>query len=105
MAKQKGTQLGRKKSCTEEQVEEIKNLRSEGKTIKEVYDSLIFDYKKINQKKNSINKNINTDGAFGESALPVDQWYYDGEINELSFDPSQSLEVAVPLREDGSDDY
>jgi DNA invertase Pin-like site-specific DNA recombinase len=36
MAKQKGTQLGRKKSCTEEQVEEIKKLRSEGKAIKEL---------------------------------------------------------------------
>jgi hypothetical protein len=83
----------------------LDNKFNEGKTIKEVYDSLIFDYKKINQKKNSINKNINTDGAFGESALPVDQWYYDGEINELSFDPSQSLELAVPLQEDISDDY
>lgn len=83
----------------------LDNKFNEGKTIKEVYDSLIFDYKKINQKKNSINKNINTDGAFGESALPVDQWYYDGEINDLSFDPSQSLELAVPLQEDRSDDY
>jgi len=83
----------------------LDNKVNEGKTIKEVYDSLIFDYKKINQKKNPINKNINTDGAFGESALPVDQWYYDGEINELSFDPSQSLELAIPLQEDGSDDY
>ena len=83
----------------------LDNKVNEGKTIKEVYDSLIFDYKKINQKKNPIDKNINTDGAFGESALPVDQWYYDGEINELSFDPSQSLELAIPLQEDGSDDY
>ena len=83
----------------------LDNKFNEGKTIKEVYDSLVFDYKKINQKKNPIDKNINTDGAFGESALPVDQWYYDGEINELSFDPSQSLELAIPLQKDGSDDY
>ena len=78
---------------------------NEGKTIKEVYDSLIFDYKKINQKKNPIDRNINTNGAFGESALPVDQWYYDGEINELSFDPNQSLELAIPIQDAESDDY
>lgn len=78
---------------------------NEGKTIKEIYDSLIFDYKNINQKKTPIDKNIKTHGAFGESALSVDQWYYDDEINELSFDPSQNLELAVPIQEDGSDDY
>jgi hypothetical protein len=83
----------------------LDNKLNEGKTIKEVYDSLIFDYKKINQKKNPIEKNINTDGAFGESALPVDQWYYDGEINELSFDPNQSLELALPIQDEESDDY
>jgi len=36
LAKQRGSKLGRKKSCTEEQIEEIKKLRFEGKEIKEL---------------------------------------------------------------------
>jgi DNA invertase Pin-like site-specific DNA recombinase len=36
MAKQNGVKLGRKKLCTEDQVEEIKKLRSEGVIIKEL---------------------------------------------------------------------
>jgi hypothetical protein len=97
--------LDMNKNELEEIIKNDETNMFEGKTIKEVYDGIIFDYKKINQKKNPINKNINTDGAFGESALPVDQWYYDGEINELSFDPSQTLELAVPIQNTESDDY
>jgi DNA invertase Pin-like site-specific DNA recombinase len=36
LAKQRGAPLGRKKICNEHQVEEIKNLRSQGKPIKEL---------------------------------------------------------------------
>jgi hypothetical protein len=71
-----------------------------GKNIKEVYDNLVFDYKLINQKKNLSDKKIKIEGAFRETALPVDQWHYDDDNNELSFDPYQSLELAVPIVEE-----
>ncbi len=78
----------------------------EGKTIKEVYDDMILDYKKINQKKNPILKENNQiDGAFGESTVAVDQWYYEGDTNELSYDPLQDLQLAVNYVNDPDDIY
>ncbi len=78
----------------------------EGKTIKEVYDDMILDYKKINQKKNPILKENNQiDGAFGESTVAVDQWYYEGDTNELSYDPLQDLQLSVNYVNDPDDIY
>lgn len=77
-----------------------------GKTIKEVYDSLILDFKKINQKKipKTIQNNL-VEGAFGETSVAVDQWYYEDEKNELSYDPNQNLELAVDYVIDPDDIY
>ena len=78
--------------------DKLNNLSyNEDKTIKEIYDDLVFDYKKINEKKQLINKDVKIEGAFGEYSLPVDQLYYDNENNELSFDEAQSLQLAVPI--------
>jgi len=84
------------------------NTNFDGKNIKEVYDDLVLDYKKINQQKKPIvKKSVKIDGAFGEAALDIDQWYYENDkfyyendINsKLSYDPNQGLELAVHYEE------
>ena len=72
------------------------NINYKNKDIKKIYDDLIFDHKNINQKKNPTTKNIKVDGAFRENAVPISQWFYeDDNIDELHFDPIQTLELSV----------
>jgi len=78
----------------------------EGKTIKEVYDDMILDYKKINQKKIPLfTENNKIEGAFGESSIGIDQWHYEGDNNDRSYDPQQGLELAVHYDVDPDDIY
>jgi hypothetical protein len=83
------------------------NSLLEGKTIKEVYDNLILDFKKINQKNTPIiNTNSKINGAFGESTLAIEHWYYDEDNNnDFGFDESQILELAVEQKYDPNDIY
>lgn len=72
------------------------HINYENKDIKEIYDDLIFDHKNINQRKNPTTKNIKVDGAFNQNAVPISQWFYeDDNIDELHFDPIQTLELSV----------
>ena len=94
------------KNDLEEAIKNDETNMFEGKTIKEVYDSMILDYKKINQKKTPIMiENNKVEGAFGESSVAVDQWYYEGDNNGLSYDPEQNLELAVHYEIDPDDIY
>jgi hypothetical protein len=76
-------------------IHNIDNKDNYNKEIKDIYDDMILDYKKINKKKTPTNKNIKVGGAFNETAFPVNQWFYEEDNNELSFDPLQSLELSV----------
>lgn len=76
-------------------IHNIDNKDTYNKEIKDIYDDMILDYKKINKKKTPTNKNIKVGGAFNETALPINQWFYEEDNNELSFDPLQSLELSV----------
>ena len=51
-----------------------------------------------------INTNSKINGAFGESTLANEHWYYDGD-NEFGFDESQRLELAVEQKYDPNDIY
>jgi hypothetical protein len=78
----------------------------EGKTLKEIYDNMILDYKDINQKKKPIIKENNKiEGAFGESTVAIDQWYYEDDNNDLSYDQDQDLQLAVNYVTDPNDIY
>ena len=78
----------------------------EGKTLKEIYDNMILDYKDINQKKKPIkNENNKVEGAFGETTVAIDQWYYEDDNNELSYDQQQELQLAVNYITDPTDIY
>jgi hypothetical protein len=66
------------------------------KSIKEVYDSLILDYKNINQKLKPNEENKQIAGAFNESGFPIDEWTYENDNkNKLFFDPLQPLQLSL----------
>lgn len=78
-------------------VKEILSITNfEDKTINEVYDNLIVDYKKINQEKTP-KKNTEKliKGAFNESSYKGDILEYEEDNYGNAFDPSQSLLLAL----------
>lgn len=88
--------LDMNKEDLENMIHNYDNKDTYDKDIKDIYDDMIFDYKNINKKKTPTNKDIKIDGAFSESTVPINQWFYDEDnTNELSFDPMQSLELSV----------
>jgi len=94
------------KNELEEIIKNDETNKFEGKTIKEVYDDMILDYKKINQKKIPLfTENNKIEGAFGESSIGIDQWHYEGDNNDRSYDPQQGLELAVHYDVDPDDIY
>jgi len=86
-----------------EKIIKMENVDLENKTIKEVYEDLIMDYKKLNPQKipknTQINKKVN--GAFGEKSLSNVEWEYEIDDSDLKmgfdmgFDPNQTLELAL----------
>lgn len=64
------------------------------KTIKDVYDDLIVDFKKINPTKKLKKKSEKINGAFGETSLNNIEWEYEDDEG-LGFDPNQNLELAL----------
>ncbi len=68
----------------------------EDKTINEVYDKLLIDYKKINQAKTP-KKNADEliKGAFNESSYKGDIQEYEEDNYGNAYDPSQSLLLAL----------
>lgn len=98
--------LDMNKNELEEIIKNDETNMFEGKTIKEVYDGMILDYKKINQKKIPLfTENNKIEGAFGESSIGIDQWHYEGDNNDRSYDPQQGLELAVHYDVDPDDIY
>jgi hypothetical protein len=78
-------------------VKEILNtIDFEDKTINEVYDNLIVDYKKINQGKTP-KKNTEKliKGAFNESSYKGNLQEYEEDNYDNAYDPSQSLLLAL----------
>ena len=72
----------------------IKNTDFRDKSIKEVYESLSVDYKKIIPKKNLKKTHELIEGASGNLILPNVLWLYDeDENNNNVYDPSLSKEA------------
>lgn len=78
-----------------EKIINAENLELENKSIKEVYDDLITDFKKINPQKKQIIKKDKILGAFGETTLNNIEWEYEDDTDNMGFDPTQSLELAL----------
>lgn len=79
-------------------IQNNENINVEDKSIKDVYDDLVLDFKKINQNKKPLDIiNTRTQGGFNEISLSIDQWHYENDmgLNELHYDPEQDLKVAV----------
>jgi hypothetical protein len=74
----------------------IKNndIDFEDKSIKDVYNDLIVDFKKINPTKKIKDKSDKVKGAFGETSLTNIMWEYEDDT-DMGFDPNQNLELAL----------
>lgn len=64
------------------------------KSIKDVYDDLIVDFKKINPTKKLKDTSDKVKGAFGETSLTNIVWEYEDDT-DMGFDPNQNLELAL----------
>ncbi len=88
-----------------EKIIKEEDINYDNKTIKQVYEDLIIDYKKLNPQKKLKNNNIDNNnnnklinGAFGESSFNHLDFEYEDDTDDFGFDPRQTLELALPQR-------